>query len=147
MATVNFSNKTVSDADLKEVLQKIADAFGKDVKVSSGDRATALTVGAGTGSLHLQNRAADFHVDGEIDDNVYKKLKDSYTTIFNATNRYEVIQHGPQTETMGAHIHVGRYGSGTPAVLFIKEGMSAETKAQYKVEMTLIVPVADAGTP
>jgi hypothetical protein len=32
-------------------------------------------------------------------------------------------------------------------VLFIKEGMSAETKAQYKVEMTLIVPVADAGTP
>ena len=147
MATVNLNSKPVSDADLKEVLQRLADAIGKDVKVSSGDRATALTVGAGTGSLHLQNRAVDFHVDGETDDNVYAKLKDGYATIFSASNRYEVIQHGPHTETMGAHVHIGRYGSGTPAVLFIKEGMNEETKAKYKPEMTMIVPVSDAGTP
>ena len=141
MATVSYNTKPVSDDDLKQTLQKVAEAFGKDVQVSSGDRATALTVGAKDGSLHLQNRAVDFHVDGETDDNVYAKLKQNYTTIFTASNRYEVIQHGPYTETLGAHVHIGRYASGVPAVLFKKEGLTADAKGHYSIEtMTFPAP-------
>jgi hypothetical protein len=134
MAAVNYNTKNVSDAGLKEILQKLAETFNKDINVSSGDRATALTVGAGAGSLHLQNRAVDFHVDGETDDNVYARIKANYATIFSSNNRYEVIQHGPYTETMGAHVHIGVYTSGVPAVLFKQEGLTPATKKEYSIE-------------
>jgi hypothetical protein len=136
---VNYNNKTVSDEHLKTVLQRIADLYQNEVKVTSGDRGTALSVGAGTGSLHLQNRAVDFHVVDELDANVYAKLKLEMNAIFDSDKRYEVIHHGPYTETNGQHIHIGRSAAGTAGVRFEVEGLTKKTQGIYTTQGTFSV--------
>jgi hypothetical protein len=35
---------------------------------------------------------------------------------------------------MGAHVHIGVYPSGVPAVLFKQEGLTPATKKEYSIE-------------
>jgi hypothetical protein len=130
MAEVNYNGKTVSDENVKTVLERIATELGKQVNVSSGDRGTALDVGAGTKSLHLKHQAADFHVEEFSDEEVFKKLQEKKDALFDSDKKYEVIWHGTHTETMGQHVHVGRFESGT-GVSFKKEGVTEDQKGKY----------------
>lgn len=74
MAIVNYNGYTVSDQTVKDVLQNIGDYFQADINVTSGNR-TTVPEGGSTTSLHLQNRAADFHIVGIDDGTAYLNLK------------------------------------------------------------------------
>lgn len=132
MAEVNYNGKTVSDENVKTVLERVATELDKNVNVSSGDRGAALEVGAGTKSLHLKHRAADFHCAGLSDEETFKKLQEKKDKIFDSDKRYEVIWHGTYTETMGQHVHIGRFESGA-GVSFMKEGITEDGKGKYTV--------------
>jgi hypothetical protein len=135
---VNYNAKTVSDAEVKLVLESIAEYFGKDVNVTSGDRGTALNMGAGAKSLHLQNRAADFHVDGIDDGTAYLHIKVYASQFFKKGERYEFIWHGPHTETSGQHLHIGRSSTNADGyVKFVKEGITVEGKADYRRDVLM----------
>jgi hypothetical protein len=132
MAAVNYNTKTVSDDNVKTVLERVVTELGKNLNVSSGDRGATLDVGAGAKSLHLKHRAADFHVEGLSDEEAFKQIQEKKDSIFDSDKRYEVIWHGPHTETMGAHLHIGRFDSGT-GVAFKKEGVTEDGKGKYTV--------------
>lgn len=138
MPTVNYNGKTVTDNEVKDCLQAIADFFEKDVNVTSGDRGTPLDVGGKDKSLHLQNRAADFHVDGIDDGYAYLNLKVFASAVFSKKFAYEFIWHGPHTETMGQHLHLGNYNYKTVGyVKFKKEGITSADKGVYKTEIKM----------
>lgn len=58
--------KTVSDDNVKTILQRIANKLGKNITAHSGDR-SHVPHGGSTKSLHLQHRAADLHIQGLSD--------------------------------------------------------------------------------
>ncbi|QRN55457.1 D-Ala-D-Ala carboxypeptidase family metallohydrolase [Dyella caseinilytica] len=135
---INYGSYKVSDAGVRLVLERIAVETGRAVKVTSGDRDWVPSGGA-RNSLHLNKRAVDFHVEGWPDAQVFDLLLAKRATIFGESKgkafRYQIIQHGPDTITGGAHIHMGivpepgeAYGRG-----FLVEGMTAATRGRYKV--------------
>lgn len=137
---VNYNGYTVSDNEVKNVLQAISDYFEADVNVTSGNRST-VPQGGSTTSLHLVSRAADFHVDGYDDGTAYLHIKVFASAMFAMGNGYEFIRHGAYTQTGGAHLHLGRYGTaGTGYVKFKKEGLTSADKGVYTldIEMPLI---------
>ncbi len=137
MAKVNYNGKTVSDEEIKLVLQAIATVLEKDVNVTSGDRDFVPAGGSKT-SLHLSHRAADFRVDGLVDGLAYQEIKSNALSIFRSGFTYEIILHGTYTSTSGAHLHVGREGvNPIGKVKFIKEGIASVTKGDYKTEITI----------
>ncbi|WP_434387848.1 transglycosylase SLT domain-containing protein [Melittangium boletus] len=134
MANVKYT-KSVSDEHLKTVLQRIADFLKKDITVHSGDRGHVPEGGSRT-SLHLQHRAADFHVVGLADDQAFKQLKtavkNGQARLFDAVDGYEFIYHGPHTETEAAHLHLGHYqGKYSGFVVFKTEGLTQATAGEY----------------
>lgn len=138
MATVNYNGKTVSDEEIQKVLQAICDTFGMNVNVTSGDRATTLPVGGKEKSLHLQKRAADFHIEQLDDGLAYQKIKLYFNSIFSGDHGYEFIWHGPHTETSGQHLHIGRYGSEYLGyVKCKKEGITSGGKGIYTTDEKL----------
>lgn len=133
MPTVNFNGYTVSDTEIKDLLQAIADFFEADVNVTSGDR-SSVPKGGSTTSLHLSKRAADFHVSGVEDLTANLFIQTFCSAMFAKGNGYEFIIHGPYTATGGPHLHVGRYGTDTPGyVKFKREGLTSDTKNVYKL--------------
>lgn len=96
--------KTISDAPLRQKLQVVANLFKADLRITSGDRNYVPKGGSKT-SLHLQHRAADFHVQGITDGAAFRKLKESGKL----ARGYEVIWHQATTNTGGPHLHLGRY--------------------------------------
>ncbi len=148
MATVKYT-KGVSDDHLKTVLQRIADFLKKDVSVHSGDRGHVPQGGSRT-SLHLQHRAADFHITGLTDEQAFKELKKAVKSglaqLFDATEGYEFIYHGPHTETEAHHLHLGHYAAKHSGfVVFKTEGLTKETSGVYTPDPVEIVK--DAKTP
>jgi hypothetical protein len=132
MASVNFNGNNVTDEEIKNVLQAIADVLGRNVNVSSGDRRKPLDVGAGKGSHHLIGTAADFHVQGLTDEMAYQKIKRFHESIFARGNRYELIWHGPNTGTKGQHVHISRFkNSSSGSVECMKEGDRPQNKNKY----------------
>lgn len=129
MPTVKYNSKTISDANIKAVLQKIATELNGDVNVLSGDRNYVPSGGSST-SHHVQKRAADFSVTGKTLANAFADIKTKKTSIFDSDKKYQVIHHGPNTSTGGAHLHVGRYATGT-GVSFLVEGLTAATAGTY----------------
>jgi uncharacterized protein YcbK (DUF882 family) len=128
--------KPVSDTELKLILQRIAETLGRDINVHSGDR-DYRRKGSPPKSLHLSHRAADLHVPGLIDIEVFNQLRNAKDKIFAGTvNSYQVIRHCPHTETEAAHIHIGHYHfirsfvTG-PGVSFFVEGLTPGTKGKY----------------
>ncbi len=135
MASVNFNGKNITDEEVKNVLQAIADTLGRNVNVTSGDRRKPLDVGAGKGSPHLFGRAADFHVQGLTDEIAYQKIKKFHESIFASGFGYQLLWHGPYTETTGQHIHISRFnGSTSGTVQCVKEGDRPENKKKYWTE-------------
>jgi hypothetical protein len=126
---VNFNGKTVSDQKVKDVLGKVADLTGGTVKVGSGDR-THVPKGGSKTSHHLAGRAADIHVQGLTDKQVFDKLRQNPGKVFLPSDRYQVIHHGPHTFTGAQHVHIGRYADGK-GVSFWLEGKTPGTKGKY----------------
>lgn len=124
----------VSDSHVRIILQRIADFFGQDVTVTSGDRDSVVR-GSRRTSLHLAHRAADFHVAGVPDARVYQTLGQNIARIFDRAEGYELIHHGRHTSTTGEHMHVGHYAAGRHAgtVLFKTEGLTPGTGGNYTV--------------
>lgn len=142
MPTVNYNGRTISDQTVKDVLQNMSDYFQADVNVTSGDR-DYVPEGGSTTSLHLNKRAADFHVDGIDDSVVYLNLRNlGYNSVFESGHGYEFIWHGVHTATGGPHIHMGRYSSATISyVKFKKEGITEDGAGKYPVDISLpIIP-------
>lgn len=130
MPSVTYS-KTVSDANVKDVMQKIADAAGANITVHSGDR-NFVPKGGSTVSLHIQKRAADFHISGMTDAAGFAFMKANKDTIFDPKEAYEVIHHGVHTKTGGPHLHIGRYGNARMGYVDFKiEGLTAKKKGVY----------------
>lgn len=107
---------TVSDQRIATVLQKIADLYG-NVTVTSGDR-TFVPNGGASNSLHLAKEAADIHVTGKTDEQVFDLLIANRAAVFgNETRddfRWQIIIHGPGTLTEGKHVHIGYVDSSDP---------------------------------
>lgn len=138
MPTMNFNGKGVTDTEVKDVLQAMADFFEKDVVVTSGDRGTPLNVGGKGKSLHLKNQAADFHIAGMDEGTAYLYIKVFASAMFASEHGYEFIWHGPHTETMGQRLHLGRYGSASPGyVKFKKESITNSEKGIYRTDIKM----------
>jgi hypothetical protein len=135
MATVNFNTKTVSDDNIKTVLDRIAVKLTADVNLLGGNRGTVPQGGSNT-SYHLKHTAADFWVTGYTLESAFTTIKDKQSEIFDADKAYEVIRHGIHTKTGGAHIHIGRDpDAGKGGIEFWVEGdtpySEGENKAKY----------------
>ncbi len=129
--TVNYNGYVVSDPGVRSVLDRIAQHFGREVKVTSGDRGT-IVQGSSPRSHHLQHRAADFHVVGLSDRAVFKQLPSVMRQVFDSSQRYQLIRHGASTATGGPHLHVGHYpGSAKPGVVFTTEGLTKAGRDRY----------------
>lgn len=132
MAQLNYNGKTVSDEEVRNVLESVCSYFESDVTVTSGDR-SYVPKGGSPKSMHLLKRAADFHVANYDDATAFLHMKVFASNFFSSGNRYDLIHHGIHTETTGAHLHLGRLGSSTDwgYVKFIREGTTADTKDVY----------------
>jgi hypothetical protein len=139
MASVNFNGKNVTDEEVKNVLRAIATTLGRNVNVTSGNRRKPLDVGAGKGSPHLYGRAADFHVEGLTDELAYQKIKKFHESIFAGAYSYQLLWHGPYTETTGQHIHISRSYKSDGSVQCVKEGDRPENRKKYWTENILSI--------
>lgn len=116
---VNYNGVRVSDATLRRTLKRIADRFGWTINITSGDRDYVPPGGSPT-SLHLRHRAADFHVAGVADSRVFSHLRGLRHGLLQRD--YEVIWHGPHTQTTGPHVHLGRYADNRPSKFMVENG-------------------------
>ncbi len=141
MAAVNFNGRQISDAVVKQILQNLCDYFQASVNVTSGNR-TTVPEGGSPDSLHLSNRAADFHVEGVDDGTVYLNLRNlGFKQVFTGGHGYEFIWHGIHTKTGGAHLHLGRYGSNQSGYInFYQEGITPEGKGKYSLDIKNTLP-------
>ena len=88
MAKVTYL-KTVSDSNLKVILQRIANLLDKDINVHSGDRPIGQQVkGSSSKSLHVAERAADFHIKGMTDTQGFTYFKSNMNQIFDQTEAW-----------------------------------------------------------
>ncbi len=116
--------KKVSDKKVREMLERVAAALGRDVHVTSGDR-TGVPKGGSKTSHHLAKRAVDFWCPGEDLGKTFERLRKNADEIFGDGSAWQVIHHGAHTATGGPHLHVGRYADGDRRVgaSFVVEGL------------------------
>jgi len=127
---VTYNGKIISDENIRTVLQRIADKLEADVNITSGDR-NYVPKGGSPRSDHLRKRAADFLVSGKSLQNVFEKLINKKTDIFDKDKSYQVIHHGKYTATGGSHIHIGHRDKAL-GVEFKVEGLTPKTKGRYR---------------
>ena len=127
---VRYNSYQVSDPDIQAMLEKIADLTGRVVNVTSGDR-DFVPAGGARNSDHLKKRAADFHLEGLTDEAAYAEIKTKRSAIFGASMAFQLIRHGPHTQTQGAHIHLGQPQAGSPRCGFWTEGLTPADKGHY----------------
>jgi RHS repeat-associated protein len=127
-AMVDMNGHKVSDPKVTKALAAISIYMGSaTVNVTSGDR-DFVPAGGAKNSEHLQGKAADFHVVGMTDSKADTELKDGASPI---ADGYRLIQHGPDTQTQGAHLHLdSKNADGNPTV-FMHEGMTPAQKGTY----------------
>ncbi len=125
----------VSDKDLLALLDKISDSLGVTVEITSGDRNSVPGGGSRT-SDHLAGRAVDIHFVGMPDARAFGMLRQNRKAIFGeGTMGFQVIHHGPHTQTQGEHIHIGDNADRNKAG-FWTEGLGAASRGHYlRVEM------------
>jgi hypothetical protein len=136
MPIVNYGKYRVGDQRLRDVLERIADETSRVVRVTSGDR-DFVPSGGSRKSLHLINEAVDFHVEGLSDEQAFMlirmKRRDIFGNIERDAFRFQIIRHGPNTETQGAHIHLGYVPEGVKGISkgFLVEGLTPSGKGRY----------------
>jgi Peptidase M15 len=139
-ASVNYG-KTVTDANVKAVLDRVANHYQKDVSVVGGNRSQDANVKGGSAtSLHFEGKAADFHVKGVPDAKVFNDIKQNPEKFFDKDKSYEVVRHGLHTNTEAPHVHIGRYDKddknyNANSVQVKTEGLTKETHGKYSVSV------------
>ena len=128
--TVSYNGYTVSDPQVRAELDRIAEVTGRDVQVTSGDR-NFVPRGGARNSDHLHKRAADFHLQGLTDEAAFALLRRDASTLFSRPMIFQLIRHGPHTQTQGAHIHLGRPTEGGPRCGIWTEGLTPESRGHY----------------
>ncbi|MBE1162074.1 D-Ala-D-Ala carboxypeptidase family metallohydrolase [Dyella acidiphila] len=126
MSIVLYGRFRVSDPRLRDVLECMADALSRTVRITSGDR-DFVPRGGALNSLHRSNEAIDFHVDGLADEQAFQLLRSKRREVFGSDTgnafRYQIIRHGPYTETQGPHLHLGY---APPGIQNIRRGFMVE---------------------
>ncbi len=127
-AIVEMNGHKVSDPKVTKALAAVSVYLGSStVNVTSGDR-NFVPHGGAKNSEHLVGKAADFHVVCMSDSKADSELKDSASPI---ADGFRLIQHGPNTQTQGAHLHLdSKNEDGNPTV-FMHEGMTPDQKGVY----------------
>jgi hypothetical protein len=128
---VKYNGYQVSDAAIRACLERIADATGRVITVTSGDKDFVPSGGA-KNSDHLHKRAADFHLEGLTDEVAFDEVRSKRSAIFSEPMIFQVIRHGPHTQTQGPHIHLGEPAAGSPRCGFWTEGLTPSTKGHYR---------------
>jgi hypothetical protein len=129
--------KALSDTFVRQFLDSLVRELGVSVTVHSGDR-DHRPKGSPSKSLHLAHRAADFHVRGMTDARAFQLLWQQRSKLSTSViDRYQIIHHGPHTETEGEHIHIGHYTMlkaylTGPGITFFTEGVDAFSSGHYK---------------
>lgn len=137
MPIVDYGTYQVSNEHLREALERMADELGHVVRVTSGDR-NFVPKGGAANSLHLINMAVDFHVDVLTDDMAFKLIRMKRARIFGdakgSSFRYQIIYHGPYTETGGEHLHLGYVPEAQEkrSMGFLVEGLTPSTRGYYQ---------------
>jgi RHS repeat-associated protein len=127
-AVVLLNGHTVTDSRVNSALSAISIHFASStVNVTSGDRNFVPTGGA-KNSAHLTGQAADFHIVGKSDSQVHQSLKDSNSPV---STGFRLIQHGPDTVTQGAHLHLDSRNEGGRPTNYMHEGMTPSQKGVY----------------
>jgi hypothetical protein len=130
---VRYNGYTVSDGHVRWVLGRIAQLFGRDVIVTSGDRGHVPQGGSST-SLHLHHRAVDFYISGLSVPQSASLIYQYRSYIFQRGQAYEFILHGAYTATGGSHLHLGHYPPGRASAISWKhEGTTSTTRGHYSV--------------
>ncbi|MDE1145996.1 MAG: D-Ala-D-Ala carboxypeptidase family metallohydrolase [Azospirillaceae bacterium] len=137
MPDVLYGTHPVSDAALRDLLQKIADILNCQVIVTSGDR-MSVPKGGAKNSLHLMGRAADIHVQGMSDSELFLKLRSKRAEIFGASlgtpMAWQILLHGKYTRTEAPHLHIGDPTAQSTAFRgFVEEG-TVPGQAYFVVE-------------
>ena len=127
---VSYNGYVVSDPQVRAELDKIAEVTGREVQVTSGDR-NFVPRGGARNSDHLHKRAADFHLQGLTDEAAFAVLRTNAPTLFGKPMIFQLIRHGPHTQTQGAHIHLGRPAEGSPRCGIWTEGLTPGNKGLY----------------
>jgi RHS repeat-associated protein len=127
-ALVDYEANTVTDASVTKVLSEISVYFASStVYVTSGDR-DYVPDGGAKNSAHPTGQAADFHVMGQTDSKVDEALKHSGSPV---STGFRVIQHGTDTATQGAHIHLDSRNEPGQPTIFMHEGMAPQQAGVY----------------
>jgi len=108
------------------------------VRVTSGDR-NFVPKGGARDSAHLTGEAADFHVIGTADSQVYQSLKDSISPVVSG---FRLIEHGPNTVTQGAHLHLDARNKAGHPTIYMHEGRNPRTRSVYAVDKTRTITTA-----
>lgn len=138
MPIVNYGSYRVGDQRLRDVLERIADETSRVVRVTSGDR-DFVPRGGSQRSLHLINEAVDFHIEGLTDEQAFTLLRMKRSKIFGDAKgdafRFQIIRHGPNTETQAGHLHLGYVpeGRGDNTTGFLAEGLVSSGKGRYVI--------------
>jgi hypothetical protein len=122
---VNYHEHTVSSAEARAMLDRISVQLNRPIDVTSGDR-NYIPQGGAINSLHLQGRAADFHVRGMSDQEVFQAL---HGEVGSLDSGMHLLQHGPFTATEGPHLHLEYRGGKDPAT-FAVEGLTPQTRGR-----------------
>jgi RHS repeat-associated protein len=123
---VDYNGNKVSDPAVRGELMHISLYFGLPVEVTSGDRVTVLPVGAKDRSLHLQFRAADFHVGGLSDKEAFASMRSAHLI----DGGFGLLRHGAFSETGAAHLHLEHRYSSAPGTYGV-EGLTRATRGVY----------------
>ena len=121
--SVRYNGHVVSDSNVRAALEKISGATGRSVNVTSGDR-NFVPAGGARNSDHLKKRVADFHLEGIADEGGFAEIRNKGAAIFGSPMTFQLIRHGPHTQTEGAHIHLGDPEEGSPRCGFWTEGLT-----------------------
>ncbi|MGO9270160.1 MAG: hypothetical protein ACLQOO_07895 [Terriglobia bacterium] len=132
-ALVQYNPPKVGSAHIDSALSAVSLFFASNtVRVSSGDR-NYVPKGGARDSAHLTREAADFRVIGIADNRAYQSLKDPISPVGTG---FRLIEHGPNTVTQGAHLHLdARNKVGHPTV-YMHEGRDPQTRSVYAVDKT-----------
>ena len=106
----------VSDPVLRRALERISAVAGKPVVLTSGDR-NYVPSGGSHRSLHMANRAADFYVEGLTLQQAFDLIRRNRGEVL-VGGGFELILHGPHTQTTGPHLHLGHRYQSSHRILF-----------------------------
>ena len=138
-ALVKYKPPVIGSSRIEAALSALSVFLASNiVRVTSGDR-NFVPKGGARDSAHLTREAADFHVIGVSDSRAYQVLKDSGSPLITG---FRLIEHGTNTVTQGAHLHLDARNKVGQRTIFMYEGRNPSGRAVYTVDKTPAKPTS-----